>query len=289
MHKHFTLIAILLLFINCATYEAKYLNAENAEDKITIKEISHTFYLIGDAGLSPKGGMNPALKIFQEKLQKADTNSTAVFLGDNIYPAGLPNPKDSTVAYFNAKNHLDAQLNTVKDYRGRVIFIPGNHDWYTEGLKGLKRQEEYVEMTLDRKDSFLPENGCPLEKVDINDEVMMIVMDTEWYLTNWNKRPSMNEDCEINSREKFFAELEDEIKKNAGKTIILAMHHPMFSYGPHGGQYTMYQQFYPKSKVGPLPVLGTLVNLFRKTAGASIEDMQNKRYQELINRVVTLA
>ena len=289
MHKHFTLIAILLLFVNCATYEAKYLNVENAEDKITTKEISHTFYLIGDAGLSPEGGMNPALKIFQEKLKKADTNSTAVFLGDNIYPAGLPNPKDSTVAYFNAKNHLDAQLNTVKDYRGRVIFIPGNHDWYTEGLKGLKRQEEYVEMTLDRKDSFLPENGCPLEKVDINEEVVMIVMDTEWYLTNWNKRPSMNEDCEINSREKFFAELEDEIKKNAGKTILLAMHHPMFSYGPHGGQYTLYQQFYPKSKVGPLPILGTLVNLFRKTAGASIEDMQNKRYQELINRIVTLA
>ncbi|MBC8766538.1 metallophosphoesterase [Arenibacter sp. BSSL-BM3] len=289
MNKHFTLFALLLLFWNCATYDTKYADKNTGQDTPNTKEISHTFYLIGDAGLSPIKGMNPALKIFKAKLEKATENSTAIFLGDNIYPSGLPDPQDSTIAYRTARSHLDAQLNTVKNYKGRVVFIPGNHDWYTQGLVGLKRQEKYVERTLDRKDSFIPEDGCPLETIDINDEVMVIAMDTEWYLTNWDKRPSINEDCEIKSREHFFEELESQIKKNAGKTIILAMHHPLFSYGPHGGQFTLHQQFYPKDKFGPAPVLGTLVNLFRKTAGASSEDMQNIRYRELINRVTTLA
>ncbi len=289
MNKVFALITILLLFWSCATYESKYRSMEATKDVPNSKEISHTFYLIGDAGLSPINGMNPVLKAFKKQMDNAPKNSTAIFLGDNIYPAGLPDPKDSTVAYRRAKSHLDAQLNAVRNYKGRVIFIPGNHDWYTEGLVGLKRQEKYIEKSLDRKDSFIPEDGCPIEKVDINDDVMVVAMDTYWYLTNWDKRPSINEDCEIKSREHFFEELESLIKKNAGKTIILAMHHPVFSYGPHGGQFTLYHQFYPKKKAGPLPVLGTLINLFRKTAGVSSEDMQNKRYRELIRRVTTLS
>ena len=66
MHKHFTLIVILLFFSGCATYHAKYKNLENKEDILTTKEVSHTFYLIGDAGLSPLGGMNSALKAFKK-------------------------------------------------------------------------------------------------------------------------------------------------------------------------------------------------------------------------------
>lgn len=280
---------LALLFTGCATYEAKYSKPEEAVDVISSGEVAHTFYLIGDAGLSPLGQMNGALKIFRDKLNKAPENSTAIFLGDNIYPAGLPDPKDSTMAFRVALNHLDAQLRTVEKYPGRVLFIPGNHDYYTEGLVGLKRQEEYLERNSDQKDVFLPESGCPMEVVEVNEDILLIVVDSEWYLTNWDKRPSINEDCKIKSREKFLEELENEIKKNAGKTILLAMHHPLFSYGPHGGQYTLNQQFYPAPKFGPLPILGTLVNLFRKTAGASSEDMQNKRYRELVKRIITIA
>src|SRR5690606_32112628 len=39
----------------------------------------------------------------------------------------------------------------------------------------------------------------------------------------------------------------------------------------------------------PFPVLGSFVNLIRKTSGASYADLQNKRYTELRNRLVTLA
>ena len=197
MKKYYVYLLILLFITGCATYSSKYVDDNLAVDVTETKEISHTFYLIGDAGLSPMGGMNPALKIFKDRLDKADKNSTAIFLGDNIYPAGLPDPKDSTVAYLAARNDLDAQLKTVSNFKGKPLFIPGNHDWYTEGLIGLAREEEYIKKALDDKDSFLPKNGCPIDQVNVSEDVVIITIDTEWYLTNWDKRPDINDKCEI--------------------------------------------------------------------------------------------
>ncbi|WP_232622915.1 metallophosphoesterase [Pareuzebyella sediminis] len=289
LHKHFALIGAVLLFMGCATYKPKYLTKEKAVDVATEKEVVHTFYLIGDAGLSPMNEMNEALKIFKKRLDGASENSTAIFLGDNIYPAGLPDPKDSTVAYLQAKNDLDAQLKTLENFKGRPLFIPGNHDWYTEGLVGLEREQKYIQKSLDSDEVFFPEDGCPMEVIEINDEVVVIAIDTEWYLTNWDKRPDINDKCDIKSRDRFWLEVEDKIKDFRQRTTIIAMHHPMFSYGSHGGQYTFKQHLYPKSGLGPLPLFGTFINVLRKTAGASIEDMQNKRYVDLKKRLLTLA
>lgn len=289
MKKYGTTLLLLFLITGCATYRTKYADIRDAEDIQIDKEVEHTFYLIGDAGLSPIGGMNPALKIFKKKLDRADDNSTAIFLGDNIYPAGLPDPKDSTIAYLTAKSHLDAQLKTLTNFKGRKLFIPGNHDWYTEGLIGLEREEDYIKEQLDDTEAFLPKNGCPIEVVEVSDALAIIVLDTEWYLTNWNRRPGINDKCEIKSREKFLLELEDAIKDYRDRTTLIAMHHPMTSYGPHGGQYSFKKHFYPKDMAVPLPGLGTLINMLRRTTGASIEDMGNKRYLDLVKRVTTLA
>ena len=289
MKKHFALLLFIVILSGCATYKAKYAIGEGASDVKSNKAVSHTFYLIGDAGLSPMGGMNPVLKLFREKLNTADGNSTAIFLGDNIYPAGLPEKRDSTITYITAKNHLEAQLATLENFKGNPLFIPGNHDWYNEGLEGLKRQEKYVENSLENKGAFEPDNGCPLEHIEISEDIELIVINSEWYLTNWDKHPNINDDCEIKNREKFFEELESLIKKNQGKTTLIALHHPMFSYGVHGGQNSFRQQFYPSKMAVPLPVLGTFINVLRRTTGASIEDLQNKRYTQFKKRVVTLA
>lgn len=287
--KLFVLLFPLLMLVGCATYKAKYSQGVAKTDTETQKEVAHTFYLIGDAGLSPMGGMNKALKIFKNKLDKADANSTAIFLGDNIYPAGLPDPKDSTIAYLEAKNDLDAQLKTLENFKGKRFFIPGNHDWYTDGLIGLKREQEYIQEQLDSKDVFFPKDGCPIKTLEVNDDIAIIALDTEWYLTNWNRRPDINDKCDIKSRDAFWLELEDAIKDNRQRTTIIAMHHPMFSYGSHGGQFSFRQSLFPYANLGPVPIFGTFINVLRTTTGASTEDLQNKRYNELRKRLVTLA
>ncbi|MFS4494291.1 metallophosphoesterase [Maribacter sp. 2308TA10-17] len=289
MKKYSFVVLCCLLLTSCATQKTKYAQEFSNKEISGTKEISHTVYLIGDAGLSKENKPNKALKLFKGKLNKAKENSTAIFLGDNIYPAGLPNKKDHPAEHDQAKNHLDAQLETLENFDGRPLFIPGNHDWYSDGLKGLDRQEKYIKKKLKQKNPFLPENGCPITQLKVNDKLTVIVIDTEWYLANWDKHPTMNDNCEIKSRAKFWEEVEGLIKKNRDKTTLIAMHHPMFSYGPHGGQFSMKQQLFQGSSRFPLPIIGSFINILRKTSGASPEDIQNKRYTEFKNRMVTLA
>lgn len=153
----------------------------------------------------------------------------------------------------------------------------------------MERQEKYIKKALKEKNPFLPENGCPIRTEVIHDAVAVIYVDTQWFLTDWDRHPTINDDCAIKSRAKFFLELEDAIKDNRNRTLLIAMHHPMATYGPHGGQFSLKQQLYPKKMPVPLPGLGTVINLLRKTTGASTQDVQNKRYTQLRKRVFTLA
>lgn len=279
-YKKYSLLILLVLIINaCATHKLQV--SENSISEFpSNKTIEHSFYLIGDAGYAGNEHGGEATKALKKALKKASSNSSVIFLGDNIYPKGLPKKNDDSRAVAEAQ--LNAQIDAVRDFKGNTIFIPGNHDWYSNGLKGLKRQEKYIEERLG-KDSFLPENGCPIEKVKISEDVVLIIIDSEWYVTNWDKHPTMNDDCEIKTRSKFLDEFESEIKKARGKTTIVAIHHPIFSNGPHGGQYSF------KSHMSPLPVLGTLKNVIRRTGGVITVDMQNKFYNELRKRVITIA
>ncbi|WP_203255931.1 metallophosphoesterase [Hyunsoonleella ulvae] len=272
-------VALIMMLHACATYSPQY-NKAAKQPSFPDKAIAHSFYLIGDAGVSAEAESSQAVASFKAELSRAPKQSTVIFLGDNIYPKGLP--KKGQEGRVSAENQLNAQISAVEDFKGETVFIPGNHDWYSDGLKGLKRQEKYIEDALG-KHTFLPENGCPIERVKIGEDIVLIIVDSEWYVTNWDKHPTINDDCAIKTRTKFFDELEGEIKKARGKTTIIAVHHPMFTNGSHGGQYSF------KSHMSPLPILGTLKNLIRKTGGVVTVDNQNSKYNELRKRMITLA
>ena len=135
-------LVIIFIFSACATYKPQY-KTTNTNPVFPEKEIIHSFYLIGDAGNSALGSSSKGLQLFEKALSKASKNSTALFLGDNIYPKGLPKKEDEGRAF--SEHQLNIQTEAVKDFKGKTVFIPGNHDWYNDGLKGLKRQEKYIE------------------------------------------------------------------------------------------------------------------------------------------------
>jgi predicted phosphohydrolase len=280
----------LLLFLSsCATYKANYEKNELNWKQNTPtyqSEIAHSFYLIGDAGYAKKNTPLQHLQILKDSLNKTAKNATVLFLGDNLYPNGLvkKNHKDRKLG----EHRLNSQIELVENFKGKTIFIPGNHDYYSNGIKGLKRQQEYIEKQLG-KNSFLPKNGCPLKKVEVSDDIVLIIVDSQWYLEDWNEHPTMNDDCEIKTREKFFQEFESFVKKNLTKTIMVAIHHPMFSSGTHGGQSSFKQQFYPVNNKIPLPIIGTMVNVLRKTSGLSPQDNNNAMYVALKKRLITIA
>lgn len=278
VYKYSLFLALILVCNACATLKKQVI--EGAEsDRPVDKEIEHSFFLIGDAGYSGFGESSKALKVFKTELEKADKNSTAIFLGDNIYPKGLP--KESAKDYELAKHRIEVQIEAAKNFKGETVFIPGNHDWYS-GVSGLKEQEKIVEKALG-KDSFLPEDGCPIDKIHISKDIELIIIDTHWYITNWNAQPTINDDCEIKTRQKFLDEFSNLIKKARGKTTVVALHHPMYTNGAHGGQYSF------ADHMSPIPILGTLKNILRKTTGVSHADLQNPFYNELKRRLVTIA
>jgi Calcineurin-like phosphoesterase len=267
------IVFIIQLFSNCATFKKQIGEKANTQENYpNDKKVAHRFYLIGDAGFSENKEIPIALQKLKTELNSNKENATVLFLGDNSYPDGLPKKDDKNRE--QAEIQLNNQIQTITNFTGKTIFIPGNHDWYNEGVKGLKREQELIEKQLG-KNSFLPKNGCPIETVKITDDIVLIIVDSQWYITDWDKNPSINDNCEIKTRTLFLEEFKNQIKKARGKTTIVAIHHPMFSNGPHSGNYSF------ESNFKPFPILGTFQNIIRKTSGISEADLQNKFYNEL--------
>ena len=126
----------------------------------------------------------------------------------------MPSKKDDSRAL--SEHRLKIQFESVKGFKGNSIFIPGNHDWYADGAKGLKREQEFVEKHLG-KNSFLPKNGCPIKTVDVSDNIVLIIVDSHWYVTNWDRHPTINDNCDIRTRSIFIDEFRSEVKKARGK------------------------------------------------------------------------
>lgn len=281
-----TFLALIILS-GCATLQEKYKNDDDKLVELPNKAIKNTFYLIGDAGNSPLGEMSLGLQAFKKQIENKDTKDDYVlFLGDNIYPSGFDQSSKGKEAH--AENAINAQAKAIEDFKGTKLFIPGNHDWYAGGVEGLKKEEKYVEKVVG-KDTFQPENGCPLESIDVSDEVQLIVIDTQWYLENWNRNPTINDECEIKTRDRFFQELAGELKKAQNKRVIFAMHHPMYTNGSHGGYYGASKHLFPTQSNFPLPILSSLITQVRTQGGVSIQDRFNERYNELMNRIETIA
>ncbi len=288
MNKYSKILTICttLLLSSCATYSPKY-TVEDFTKTLPDTEIDKTFYLIGDAGGANMNESTKGLSVLKKVLDTSKTeNNYLLFLGDNIYQRGMPEKKSPKRSL--AEHRINTQIDAVKNFKGDIIFIPGNHDWYNKGLEGLKRQEKYVEKRIENNDSFLPEKGCPLESIEISDQVHLVILDTQWFLVNWDKHPTINDDCQIKTREKFFLELEGELKKHSNKTILIAMHHPMFSNGPHGGKFAFNKHIFPFKKKIPLPVVGSLVTLIRSQGGVTSQDVANTHYNRLIRRLSTM-
>ena len=114
-----TLLAVFL-FSACATYKEQYKDEDNKIENLPTDKPIQTFYLIGDAGKSPVNGMSKGLTILDEHIKDKSTKKDyMIFLGDNIYPAGLP--KKDEAGRDNAVNALEGQIKATKNFKGEVV------------------------------------------------------------------------------------------------------------------------------------------------------------------------
>lgn len=237
----------------------------------------YTIYLIGDAGAaSLKDSM---LNGLYGELLSEEENSSIVFLGDNIYPLGLSGENSETRK--EEEEFLNVQLGRLKDYKGRSFVIPGNHDYARGSKYGYERilnQAQYVD-SLVGDSTFTPYSGCPdPTEIHLSDDITLVVLDTQWLLYGFQEHTALR-GCECNSNNDVFVRLQDIITRNYNKQVMVVGHHPVYTYGNHGGRFTFKDHVFPlaaqvKWAYLPLPIIGSLYPLSRQM-GVNAQDVNH--------------
>ncbi len=238
-------------------------------------------FLIGDAGV-PRPA-DPVLAALERDVGEDPASSTVVFLGDNVYPRGLP--AEGAPDRAEGQRRLDAQVVAARA-AASVLFIPGNHDWdrhSADGWNALRRQEDYLAAGPAR---LVPTGGCPGPVVrDVGERVRLVFLDTQWWLHGGPRPLGPSSPCPEKSEAEVERSVAAALAAAGGRQVIVAGHHPLQSGGEHGGHFTWKEHLFPLTSVKrglwiPLPLVGSLYPLARK-AGVSDQDLSGGLYERL--------
>lgn len=262
------------------------MSSENKENK------SYEVFLVGDTGNVQRYGHDPVLNTMRAHFNDKQ-HSAVVFLGDNIYPRGLPDYGHALRK--DAEDTLIAHKNALSDYHGKILFISGNHDWdkgKEDGFDYVIRQEKYLKKLFGYNVMY-PSGGCPgPTEININHQLTIILINTQWWLQPGYRPIGKDCGCRVESEEEFFIKLTEIIEKNKGKRILIAGHAPVYSYAIHGGRYKLRHHIFPftvyhRKAYVPLPLVGSLLPIYRKYFGAK-EDIAHPRYRHLRHRLIDI-
>lgn len=222
------------------------------------KNKSHSFYITANTGIDPDFSSTEVLQQITKDSRK-EKNASLLILGNLSTKGGFPSEgKDRETA----KNFLQKDLIVpLKDFNGKIIYTPGVNEWNKGGHENLDDLESYLQDELNS--DFWPNDGCPLEKEDINEDVVLVMVDSQWFLEDWDDHPYINNDCDLKTREQFFIEFKDDLKDSQGKTVIVAMHHPVMS--------------------------NTRFGFFNEIGGFSEQSFENMKLRSLRGRLETIA
>ncbi len=249
------------------------------EPALDTTALATTLFLIGDAG-----HVGPGDRVIAELTrqgQAARRGATIVFLGDNVYPAGIPD--ETSASYPEARRRLYAQAKLAETTGLRVIFVPGNHDWDRQGEAGwaaVQRQDRLLRRFADSTGSQVelqPRAGCPGPTVTpIGARVRLVAIDTPWWL-HGKARPGREppgtprSDCAIDTEAGVLDSLRQIYRTTDGRMTVTVGHHPLVSHGEHGGFHPRIQYLLP---VVPTPIarwawlpIGWIYPLARRLVG----------------------
>ncbi|WP_161891186.1 metallophosphoesterase [Pontibacter russatus] len=257
-------------------------------------ELVHSVAMLGDVGAVATDGSDPVLQLFGKWQLAVGKAGTAVFLGDNLYPIGLP-PEGHRLRQ-PAEARLDLLLGHIQNYPGKGIFLSGNHDWL-KGSKGgyeqMLRQERYVLAHLQDEESYQPRNGCPGPvSLQLAEGLLLVIINTQWFVQRGEKPLGSKQGCPYNDIEEFFIAFNNLLRRNRHQRVIVAAHHPLYSNALHGGKFTMKQHIFPLTAAHrriyiPLPIFGSLYPFYRKLFGA-YEDMSHRKYKKMRKRLLRI-
>jgi hypothetical protein len=199
-------------------------------------EIETSLFLIGDAGEQNPREIGVPLDSLTALASVSPERNVIVFLGDNVYDAGIPEERNADWA--DARRRLEAQVLAVP-MGVRGVFVPGNHDWADSkafGLYSIRLQEQMIRSLARGRDvRMLPGNGCPGPVALDAGRLRVIAMDTQWWLHDYIVKDSATRcPTQIGA---VTATLREQLRvwsEVPGRVAVVAGHHPMMTGGEHG-------------------------------------------------------
>jgi hypothetical protein len=272
-----TILVAVLLLAGCSHTRAFIRGPATTPAPATI---DHRLLLIGDAGDADPAD-EPALDLLEERVRVAPEKTTVVFLGDNVYETGMPDPSPIEGTAIEAvldevllnlyqsrresERLLKAQVRAVRVPGVRAIFIPGNHDWDQFGVGGFKRvlnQQAYIDQLRTANDpivdvSMMPGDGCPgPTTLDVGSKARLVILDTQWWLdagVGGKPTPEHNPTgCPYTTKADILKALQLSIERGGqeGREVVVVGHHPLQSRGPHGGHVDLEVHLFPLTMLG---------------------------------------
>jgi hypothetical protein len=202
-----------------------------------------SLFLIGDAGV-PHVGFEPVLAALQREASATGGKSVIVFLGDNIYPRGMPDSSNLRER-IEAERRIGAQVAAAESAHATTIFVPGNHDWDAErqdGLTAIRREGAWIRQISHNAVLFLPANGCPGPAVyDAGTRVRLLLLDTQWWLQTGTKPQGTPQQsgCPAATAADIVDSLRLDIATANGRSVIVLAHHPIYSGGAHAEHWNI--------------------------------------------------
>ncbi len=265
--------------------------------------VEATVFLVGDGGGGgSRSRPDPVRAALAADARRAPPGSVVVFLGDNIYPAGLPEEEGDAPGP-NARKLLD-QIECFRGIAGlRVRFVPGNHDYGSGGFGSVLREASLAARAgmaagVDagvRPAAPLGEPVVVSPPEPVGPRWSLVYLDTVAWL-----RPERRSEKSPDPR----AELERVVREETarGRKPLVLGHHPIATHGRHGGFYSWREHLFPLRELSlfgdagyllPLPVLGSLYPIFRGNGCAgSDEDMAtpgNRRFVHSLSSALRAA
>ncbi len=243
----------------------------------TAELIEASLFLLGDAG--DPAPNDPVLEALGAAVASGPTQRMVVFLGDNVYPGGLPD--SAAPGRRDAERRLEAQIAAVVEHGGRVVFVPGNHDWAgsaPDGWDAVLRQERFVAVHGGAAARLLPGGGCPGPVVvDVGARLRLIVLDTQWWLHEGPKPTHPTSACPADAPDEVTDSLRVLLAARGDRHVGIVAHHPLLTGGVHGGHFGVLDHLFPLRHLVswmwlPLPVIGSAYPIAR-ASGISAQDL----------------
>lgn len=244
-----------------------------------------SLFLIGDAGAPAPD--EPVLLALRNEIEATPGQSAVIFLGDNIYPRGMP-PEDAPMRE-EAERRLKAQVDVATGTETPTYFVLGNHDWAymsPDGLASARRQAAFIQEHGSPWAVLLPDPGCPGPAyVDIGPSVRLILLDTQWWLHPFARPEGEGAPCAATTDLEVINQLNRHMIDAGERHVIVAAHHPLRTGGIHGGYLGWESHVFPLRELAdwlyiPLPVIGSAYALRRAQTGPN-QDISGPLYARL--------